>query len=92
MSYSDRSKLCENPLGARLLAIMDQKRSNLAFSADVSSTSELIKVHVNGERGWREGGGGGKEEVGGWREGGGGRVEGRGRRERKERKVWRGQQ
>lgn len=43
-SYSERSKLALNPTGSRLLALMDEKKSNLALSADVTSSKELLSL------------------------------------------------
>ena len=67
MSYADRSKLCGNQLGAHLLAVMDLKKTNVALSADVTTSDQLIKVSWGRMRG----GGGGGGNCGGyavWRE------------------------
>ncbi len=47
MSYGRRSDLCTHPLGARLLRLMDEKNTNLALSADVTSSSQLIRVSAH---------------------------------------------
>lgn len=44
LSYSQRAKLCTSPLTKRLLEIINSKCSNLALSADVSSSAELLEV------------------------------------------------
>ena len=63
MSYADHSKMCGNRLGARLLAVMDLKKTNVALSADVTTSDQLIKVSWGRMRGggnfggyavWRE--------------------------------------
>ena len=44
MSFSKRAESAVHPLTKRLLKLMDRKCSNLALSADVSTSDELIKV------------------------------------------------
>lgn len=46
MSYSERSQLATHPLTIKLLSLMDSKETNLALSADVKTTAELLKVCV----------------------------------------------
>lgn len=43
-SYSERAKLSLNKQGKRLLELMDQKRSNLSLSVDVTSQEELLAL------------------------------------------------
>ena len=44
LSYSERKQLVSNGVAKRLLDIMEEKKTNLAFSADISSSVELLKV------------------------------------------------
>jgi orotidine 5'-phosphate decarboxylase subfamily 1 len=44
MKYSDRAKLCMNPTAVKLLNLMDEKQTNLAIAADVTTKEELIKI------------------------------------------------
>lgn len=44
LSYSNRAYLSKNVLSKRLFEIMSAKKTNLALSADVSETKELLKV------------------------------------------------
>ena len=44
LRFRERSELCVNPLTARLLSIMDKKKTNLAVSADVKMASRLLEV------------------------------------------------
>ena len=46
LSYSQRAKLCTNPLTKRLLKIINDKCTNLALSADVTSSAELLEVNT----------------------------------------------
>jgi uridine monophosphate synthetase len=43
MSFSERAKTSSHPLTQRLLAFMDAKQTNLALSADVTSSKELLR-------------------------------------------------
>ncbi|CAG5121189.1 unnamed protein product [Candidula unifasciata] len=42
--YEERAKLCTNSVTRRLLEIMGEKRSNLALSADVTTSQELLQL------------------------------------------------
>ena len=44
LSYSERAQLSSNALAKRLLQLMDQKSTNLALSADVSTSAQLLEV------------------------------------------------
>ncbi|RUS76691.1 hypothetical protein EGW08_015546, partial [Elysia chlorotica] len=44
LKYSERAALCTNELSKRLFAIMDRKKTNLALSADVTSSQELLQL------------------------------------------------
>lgn len=44
MKYSDRAKECINPTAQKLLNLMDEKQTNLAIAADVTTKKELIKI------------------------------------------------
>ena len=44
LSYTERAQTSSNALTKRLLNTIDQKASNLALSADVSNSSELLEV------------------------------------------------
>ncbi|XP_064399706.1 uridine 5'-monophosphate synthase-like [Halichondria panicea] len=44
MSYTERSQLAANPIAKKLLSLMDSKETNLAFSADVKTSHELVKL------------------------------------------------
>eukprot|EP00123_Amoebidium_parasiticum_P013432 comp21949_c0_seq1/m.31636 comp21949_c0_seq1/g.31636 ORF comp21949_c0_seq1/g.31636 comp21949_c0_seq1/m.31636 type:complete len:260 (-) comp21949_c0_seq1:398-1177(-) len=44
LSYSARIPLCENPVTKQLLQIMEEKKTNLCVSADLTSASELLKL------------------------------------------------
>jgi len=50
-SYSERAKLSLNKQGRRLFELMDQKRTNLSLSIDVTSQKELLEIanHVGSE-------------------------------------------
>lgn len=43
-SYKQRANVVSNPTASRLLTLMDEKRTNLAFSADVPTSKELIRI------------------------------------------------
>ncbi|OGT37736.1 MAG: orotidine 5'-phosphate decarboxylase [Gammaproteobacteria bacterium RIFCSPHIGHO2_12_FULL_37_14] len=44
LSYSERSKYCLSSLARRLFELCDEKATNLAFSADVTSTEQLLTL------------------------------------------------
>ena len=44
LSYTERAQLSSNMLAKRLLLLMDQKSTNLALSADVSTSAQLLEV------------------------------------------------
>ena len=44
MHYSERASFCKNPQAKKLLALLDTKKSNLAFSADVTSSQILLEL------------------------------------------------
>jgi orotidine 5'-phosphate decarboxylase subfamily 1 len=44
LTYAERSTHCTNALAKKLFALMDEKQSNLAFSADVTSSKALLAV------------------------------------------------
>ena len=44
LNYADRKKLVTNPVARRIIEIMEVKKTNLAFSADISSSAELLRV------------------------------------------------
>jgi len=43
-SYAQRASACPHLLSRQLLTIMDQKKTNLAFAADVTTCRELLDV------------------------------------------------
>lgn len=43
-SFQERSTVALNPTGAKLLALMEKKQTNLCLSADVTSCQELLKI------------------------------------------------
>jgi len=43
-SYTERAGACRNPVGAKLLRLMDEKRTNLAVAADVETEIELLTL------------------------------------------------
>jgi uridine monophosphate synthetase len=43
-SFTQRSQLAKSQVGVKLMSIMEQKKSNLILSADVVSSSELLKL------------------------------------------------
>lgn len=44
LSYAQRSGYSLNPTGARLLRLMDEKQTNLAVAADVTTAQELLRI------------------------------------------------
>lgn len=44
LSYQERAAFCQSMVGKRLLQLMDAKKTNLAFSADVTSADHLIAL------------------------------------------------
>lgn len=44
MTYAQRISYCTNALTVKLLSIMVDKKTNVAFSADVTSSEELLQV------------------------------------------------
>ncbi|GFO35067.1 uridine 5'-monophosphate synthase [Plakobranchus ocellatus] len=44
LKYSERAALCSNGLSRRLFTIMEQKKTNLVLSADVTSSKELLQL------------------------------------------------
>lgn len=44
LRYSERAKLCKNELAKQLLILMDEKKTNLAFSADVTQCQDLLDL------------------------------------------------
>ena len=47
LTYEDRRELATHPLSKSLFDIMISKKTNLAFSVDVTSSSQLLEVHYN---------------------------------------------
>jgi len=43
-THQERAKHCTSPLAKRLLQLMDTKKTNLALSADVTTSAELLKL------------------------------------------------
>lgn len=43
-SYLHRSTLCQNPMAKKLFALMEHKQTNLALSADVTSSITLLRL------------------------------------------------
>lgn len=44
LSYTDRAEFSENICGRNLLELMEEKKTNLTFGADISDGSELLKM------------------------------------------------
>ena len=44
LSYEERASHVTHPVAKRLLSIMSEKHTNLAFSVDVTSSEQLLKV------------------------------------------------
>jgi uridine monophosphate synthetase len=44
LSYSDRAKYCKNPLAKKLFQLMDDKKTNLSLSADVTECEKLLEL------------------------------------------------
>ncbi len=44
LSYTERATLCTNPVAKKLLQLMDQKETNLAVAADVTTKKELLTL------------------------------------------------
>lgn len=44
VSYSEKAALCKNPLAKKLLQLLDIKKTNLALSADVTSSQSLLEL------------------------------------------------
>lgn len=44
LRYSERANYCKNALAKKLFLLMDEKKTNLALSADVTTADELIEI------------------------------------------------
>src|SRR5688572_114778 len=44
MRYSERVNFCKNPLAKKLLQLLDDKKTNLALSADVTRADQLLEL------------------------------------------------
>jgi len=44
LSYQERAQQCSNPTAKKLLGLMENKQTNLAIAADVTSKAELLKI------------------------------------------------
>jgi len=44
MKYSQRAKLTDNPAAQKLFKLMDEKETNLAIAADVTTKTELVQI------------------------------------------------
>lgn len=44
LPYSERLAYCKNPLAKKLLQLIDEKKSNLALSADVTRADDLLRL------------------------------------------------
>lgn len=45
--YRDRAQLCSHPMSKALFQLMDEKKSNLAFSVDVTECAKALEVEKN---------------------------------------------
>ncbi|XP_047125245.1 uncharacterized protein LOC100199154 [Hydra vulgaris] len=44
ISYRERAKLVSNPVAKRIFNLMEDKKTNLALSADITNCSELLRI------------------------------------------------
>ncbi|XP_071831187.1 uridine 5'-monophosphate synthase-like [Apostichopus japonicus] len=44
LTYAERAKLCKNPVARKLLNLIEEKQTNLAFAADVTDAEEFLKL------------------------------------------------
>ena len=44
MTYENRAELCQHPVAKQLFSIMAAKKTNLAFSADLTSCQKVLEV------------------------------------------------
>lgn len=44
LTYGARADLCQHPVAKQLFGIMDKKQTNLAFSVDVTTSSQVLKL------------------------------------------------
>ncbi|XP_059141414.1 uncharacterized protein LOC131929318 [Physella acuta] len=44
LGYGERAKMCNNPVSRKLFEIMEEKKSNLALSADLSDSKQLLQL------------------------------------------------
>ena len=44
LTYGERAKFCDNPTARKLLSLMEEKQTNLAIAADVTTKAELLKI------------------------------------------------
>ncbi|XP_066275534.1 uridine 5'-monophosphate synthase-like isoform X4 [Branchiostoma lanceolatum] len=44
LSYRERGDLCQHPVAKQLFGIMESKKSNLAVSADLCTTAQILKL------------------------------------------------
>lgn len=44
LTYEARSHLCRSPMGKKIFTLLDEKKTNLALSADVTSSEQLIEL------------------------------------------------
>ena len=45
LTYAQRAQLCSHPVSKKLFTIMEEKKTNLAFSVDVTKTDQILKVN-----------------------------------------------